>query len=144
MTATTAIAIYAAVLSTAGLAWQVFSWAHRRRSHVTVQARIAFVGYDALQVISIEATNTSDHPVRVTSAGLMLQDGSGRQFVILRQPDGATLPGVVQPHDSATTWIAQADAESEGGFDVFAPVTAWVNLATGQAVTSKPRPLMTR
>jgi hypothetical protein len=140
------VAIYAAVLATGSVAWQVYVWRHRRRSHVHVEARMAIIGMTdegTLPAVSVTATNRSDHAVWVAGVGLDLQDGSGRQLHFAQRFPGADLPGVLQPHDSSAALIEQAAVEGEG-LSILEPVTAWARLATGELVRFKPRPLMRR
>lgn len=141
MDATIAIAGYAAIVSTAALGWQVYSWRDQRRSHVAVEARFALAilpdSDPAAKVVAIGVANRSDHPVRVTGAGLDLQDDSGYQLHTFGQFPGATLPGVVSPRDSASAFLPLEKVEEEG-IDITEPVTAWARLATGELVKSKP------
>lgn len=131
------VAAYAALVATASLAWQVYTWWHRRKSHVEVSASIAILAFSTgiKQAISIEVTNHSDHTIRVTGAGLDMQDGSQMELHILEPPSGSTIPGTVQPRDSAKTWIEQAAYEAQG-INPLEPVTAWAKLATGETIRS--------
>lgn len=143
-TVAVAVAAYAAVVATASLAWQIYAWRHRQRSRVTVVVRLAIASLApgvTLQAITITATNNSEHAVRVTSVGLDLDRGDGWQF---HQPVpiyGASLPGVIQPHDAGVGMIDRATAVGEG-LDLGKPVVAWVRLATGEAVNSEPTQLL--
>lgn len=140
------VAGYAAVVSTASLAWQVVSWHLARRNRVTVTIAFALVGLPqgTLEAIAVNVVNRSDHTVRVAGAGLYLQDGSQRQFQIFHPPEGATIPGPVASHDSGETYMPIADARATWDVDVFAPLTGWVRLATGETVESKPTTLRSR
>jgi hypothetical protein len=142
--ATTVIAAYAGVVSTAALGWQIYSWQHKRRSHVDVEARFALAVLSSREspakVIAIGVANHSDHAVRVTGAGLDLQDGSGCQLHHIGQFPGATLPGVVASRDSASAYLPLDQVEAEG-INIAMPVTAWARLATGELVKSTPTPL---
>jgi len=139
------VAAYAALVATASLGWQIYTWWHRRKSHVEVSASIAILGFStgAKQAIGIDVTNHGDHAIRVTGAGLEMQDGSDAQLHILNPPPGATIPGTIQPRDSAKTWIEQAEYE-EQGISPFEPVTAWAQLATGEFIRSRTAPIMSR
>lgn len=146
MSAALVIAGYAAIVASLSLLWQIYLWRHRRRNHVEVSAQIALMGMtdgSSLQVIAVTATNHSEHPVRVTGAGIDLQDNSGAALHIIDPPPGSTVPGVVQPHDSGQTFVAQGDYEDRG-ISPYDPVVAWVRLATGELVKSKPATLMQR
>jgi hypothetical protein len=143
MGSTTAIAIYAAVVATAGVAWQVYTWLRLHGTRVRVTVSNAFLTFpDHLpQVAMITVRNLGGHPIRVTSAGFDFQDGSGRTVVLTQPPPGASLPGIVQPRDSAETWVEEQHFTSSG-IDVFRPLVAWARLATGETFKSKPTTLM--
>jgi hypothetical protein len=143
--ATTVIAGYAAIVATGGLAWQVYSWQHRRGVHVDVKVRygIAAPIAEAVHMISIEACNRGEHVVRVDGIGLDLQDGSGSTYQQVQKFNFATLPGSIKPFDAANSFIAVAEAE-QAGFDIYEPVTAWVRLATGETIKSAPTRLRSR
>lgn len=138
------IAGYAAVVSTAALGWQVYSWRHKRQSHVDVDARLALAflpdSDSPEKVVAVSVANRSDHPVRVTGAGLDLQDGSGYQLHHVGQFPGSTLPGMVEPYDSASAFLPLEQIEAEG-IDFSRPVIAWARLATGETRKSRPRSL---
>lgn len=144
MSAALLVAGYAAIVATLSLLWQIYLWQHRRRSHVEVSAQIALMGMTdgrSLQVMAISATNNSEHSVRITGAGVDLQDQSGAALHIIDPPPGSTVPGVVQPHDSGQTFVSQGEYEDRG-ISPYEPVVAWVRLATGELVKSKPAALM--
>ena len=142
------VAGYAALVSTASLTWQVVSWRLARKSRVEVTVNAAMLPYDdgrVLDGVTVNVVNNSDHAVRVTSAGLVLTDGSNRDLVQMSTPSGATLPGLIAPHDSAMTYFLVEDLEREtDGIDIYAPLAGWVQLATGERVKSKPRVTRTR
>ena len=137
-------AIYAAVVATAALGWQVFQWRHRRKSHVSVDVKLAIFPMTAGGVrdgVTIDVTNRSERPIRVTSAGLFMQDGSRRTFVQPQQPPGAELPGIVESYDSKLTYFWREDLTA-AGFDLTRPLQAWANLATGEQERSPKRTLL--
>jgi hypothetical protein len=141
------VAGYAAIVSTASLAWQVYSWRLARKSRVEVNVSAALLGMtdgSSVDAISVGVVNHSDHPVRVTGVGLYLQDGSGRQMHQVQVPPGAELPGTVDPHDSGSTYFLVENVEQEAGIDVYAPISGWVHLSTGETVGSKARVIRTR
>jgi hypothetical protein len=139
------VAIYAATASTIALGWQVFTWRHSRSTRVKVEARMAIVGGPSPEtIVAITALNDSEHPVRVSSVGLVLQDGSRRDVVVTRLPAHAGgLPGIVAPHDSGTAHM-HFEHVAAAGIDAYRPVTAFVWLSTGERVESKPVALMRR
>jgi hypothetical protein len=74
-------------------------------------------------------------PVRVTSAGFNLQDGSRNVLAIAHQPSGATLPGVIGPHDSGFTYLPE---EALGPLDRFRPEShGFVNSEGSSAANSR-------
>ncbi len=138
MDATTAIAVYAAVVATVSGGWQVYTWRRDRQTRIDVSVTNAFLTFDQglSPMALITAVNRSRHPVRVESMGFDVQDESGRTLVITAQPPGSTLPGEVRPQDSGKTWIEQAELASRG-FDLTRPLAGWVNDATGKRHRSK-------
>lgn len=139
------IAIYAAIVGSGALGWQVFQWSHARRVRLVVTARRAAIGFgpdNIPPVVAISAVNNSDFQVNIAAAGTDMQDGSGGTLNMMPMP-GATIPGVVAPHDSATAFLRQDSAE-EAGLDLYQPVRAWVRLSTGQTIYSDAEPLLRR
>jgi hypothetical protein len=53
------------------------------------------------------------------------------------------LPGIIEPNDSAFTYLLREEAERQG-IDIFRPVVAWIRLSTGELVRSEGHPLMRR
>jgi hypothetical protein len=138
------VAGYAAVVATASLAWQIYAWRHRHRSRVDVSVRLAIGAPSAnatVHAISVTATNRSEHPVRVVGVGLDLNRPDGWQFHQAAPIYGATLPGVVQPHDAGEAMIDRGAAEQED-LDLGEPAIAWIRLATGETVNSEPTQLI--
>ena len=135
------VTAYAALVATAALGWQVWTWRQQRRP-VKVRVALACVGYPdgPVWTVAVEAINRSDHAVNVRSAGLMMQDGTGREWVIVRPLDISKLPGAVEPHDAAGVFVT-ADSVREH-FDLLRPVVGWVRLASGDVVRSERVKLM--
>jgi hypothetical protein len=106
------VAIYAAVVSTIALGWQIQKERRARRPQVEVQVSYALLGYpnrDPAEAVEITARNRGDLPVRVNSAGFDLQDRSGNALAITWQPPGATLPGAIGPRDSGFTYLLREE-----------------------------------
>jgi hypothetical protein len=138
------VAIYAAIVSTVALGWQILKERRARRPQVDVKVALALIappGGEVLETVQIEARNRGDHPIRVTSAGFNVQDDSGNTVVMTWQPPGSTLPGVIGPRDSGMTYLLRDEL---GPLDVFRPLVGWVSLSTGERVHSRPRTLMRR
>lgn len=138
------IAGYAAVVATGALGWQVWDKYQARRPQVEVKISYSILAYPtggAGEAAHIEARNRGDLPVRVTSAGFKLQDGSGNVLALLQPQPAATLPGVIGPHDSGFTYLLK---EELGPLDPFRPLVGWVSLSTGERIHSKPTRLLSR
>jgi hypothetical protein len=132
--------IYAAVIATVALGWQIYIWHRTRRTRVRVKlanAIMPLVLGGVEHVISVEVINDSGHQVRVTGFGLMANDGSGQQAFFISPVAGSTLPGPIAPHDAATglnPWSGMVGAP----IDFNRPVKAFAILASGERCFSKP------
>jgi hypothetical protein len=140
---TTAIAIYAAVIGTLGLAWQVYSWRRANSTKVRVKLADAFIPGITEHAAMITAINQSSHMVKVTSVGFIAQDGSKRDVLLTTQSFGATLPGPVEPRDSGMAWL-DIDEAARAGIDIYRPLVGWVRTSDDQRFESKPAPLLRR
>lgn len=126
-----AVAIYAAVVSTVVAAIRVADWdrqrKHRREPPIVVTAKYAYMGFEqgVVGAFVIKVENHADHPLRVTSLGLVLQDDSGQHLHQVAKPPGATLPGPIPAHDSGLTYFREEALERDHGFDKYKPVEAW-------------------
>jgi hypothetical protein len=88
--------------------------------------------------IGLTLVNRLDHPVTWTSAGINLQDGSGRHLALIdAAPPGMGLPQRVESHDSKFTMVAAQQLRDEG-FDLSRSMTARASVATGETVVSAP------
>jgi hypothetical protein len=137
---TTVIAIYAAAVATAGLIWQIVSRVAARRTVVRVRVAPGLVtpgvmGPGVGDVVII-MSNRSDHPVRITSAGLRLQDGSKRELVMLRPISDGTLPQVVPSHDAHQVYMDLRELQGIG-IDFHRPIVAWARTSDDHQFTSK-------
>jgi hypothetical protein len=140
---TITIAAYAAAVSTLGLGWQIFAWARSRRTHVKVAVSNAVMAgpLGPLHVLAVQATNESEHTVRVTMFGLEANDGSGRQLIFVNPVPGSDLPGQIAPHDSAAGYqpIGSIDGRE---VDLRKPVIAFIKTSTNQRYRSRPASLV--
>jgi hypothetical protein len=137
------IAIYAALISTAVLGWNVYSWVQSRRTRLSVNISNAIMGepLGTLHVLAVQATNRGDHSARVTSFGLEANDDSGRQLVFVNPVNGSTLPGPIAPHDSGTGY-QPIDTINPAEVDLRKPVVAFVQTADNGRYRSKPARLV--
>lgn len=136
------IAIYAAIVSTVALGWQILKERRARRPQVEVTISYALMNIPprgAVEAVHVEARNRGDHPVRATSAGFKVQDGSGNVAAIVHQQPAATIPGVIQPRDSAFTYLLENEL---GPLDPTRLLVGWVSLSTGERFYSKERRLV--
>jgi hypothetical protein len=141
---TIALAIIGALTGPAALGWQVFTWHHARKTKVTVSVALIALGLDEpVWAVNVTVTNHNDFPIRISSAGFVMQDGSGRSFVIFHKPPLAELPGTISPHDSAMTYLQQEEAE-RAGLDLYRPLTGWARTSTDETFRSKPVTLLVR
>ena len=146
MSASTVIALYAAIVATLLAVFQIYSWWHARQPHVRVEVSRGFLAMDdgsMIDAVIINVVNDGDHPVRVTAAGLLMQDGSGNAMQDLSTVPGADLPGPVPARDSGMTYLL-AEAVQQRGIDIYRPVTAFARLSTRQTLHSGPTRIAAR
>ncbi|MDW5593015.1 hypothetical protein VSS74_01610 [Conexibacter stalactiti] len=138
MTAGEIVGIYAAVASTCALGWQVYSWKRSRSTRVEVLAEIGMTVDPPETLVTVTVINSSEHPVRVASCGLDLQDGSEGQLPMMHQANVAgTVPGTVPARDAGTGHFYVQEVQA-AGIDLDAPLTAYAWLSTGRRLTSRP------
>jgi hypothetical protein len=132
------IAIYAALVGTGSLGWQIRSAAVARRPGITVKVSNAGHPYPGHMVwhVAVAAVNRGERPVEVTGAGLYLQDGSGGTLVPMRVGPLDKIPGTVEPHHSIAVHLP-VDWLEQQGLDLKRPLRGFVNIADG-TVDSKP------
>jgi hypothetical protein len=143
-TARDVFSVIGVVLTAGGLWWRIYTWRHDRQAHVEVELANALpviVGEVGDHSFQITATNRGDHPVTITSAGFVTQDG--RDMVMLKTPFPDALPCVVPPRDSRQTFMASETLE-EAGLEVYGHIRGFVRISTGERYESKPRVLMER
>jgi hypothetical protein len=135
--------VYAAVIATAALTWQVWIFLQGRRHRVDVGVAYAIMGkpLGPESVVVVSAVNRSDRVARVTSCGLYTQEDPPRQWVAFRPDPLSSLPGTVEPNDVCKQFIG-ADLLVSSGFDLHEPLRSWAWLATGELVESEPRRLL--
>lgn len=140
MSTTAVVAVYAALIATAGLLWQIYTWTTQHRTRVRVLKRYGFImlgGGPGTSVLSVEAINRSAHPVHIASVGFMTADR--KQTLMIMQPmPGASLPGPLAPRTSGSAFSPLDDFEQDG-YDTDGLV-AYVRLQTGDVICSKRAP----
>jgi hypothetical protein len=132
------IAGYAAAVSTASVAWQVYQWREKRQVRVEIRLSLFEVPAEGRveQRVGLRAVNRSERPVRWAAAELEPQDGSARRFFIAQSPANP----VIAAHDSLDTWAARAELEP-AGLELTVPVVAIVRLTAGEEFRSPPHVL---
>lgn len=143
MDATLALAIIGAITGVLGLAWQVYSHFDNRRTKLDVSPSWALVtlGPDVVEALKIDVANLNEHAIRITGVGLLLQDGSNRQFYVQQPTILGTIPGTIPPHDAGTaffTWM-----EFKDHFDPLRPVVAFAHTAAHGTFRSEPTTIFT-
>jgi hypothetical protein len=137
----TAVAIYAALVGSGALGWQVFQWRHARSVRVTVTRQLAvLITQPPTHVLTTEAVNRSEFPLRVRQIGMDWQDDSGDAYMVFLPVLGSKLPGTVEPHDAAEGFMPRVRLEADG-VDFSKPVRVWIRLADGTLVKSNPATL---
>jgi hypothetical protein len=133
------IAIYAAVVATGTLWWQIRNSRRLRRPNVEVGASVmAHVGKrgptDRLQ---LRVAHRSQHPIRWTDVRFYKKGPRGaQQWWTLEGPD-LDLPLTVPPLDGAEGWIDVRDVES-WGFDLDEPLGIEFRFGTGEVIELPP------
>ena len=110
--------------------WRYWTWRQEHGTHVVVEISFGFValGPRLVDTVLVTVRNRSKHPVRVENVAVELNDGSKRVGLVPGTKPGATIPGVVAPHDSGMTWFESADLVPMG-LDLYRPARARVSLA---------------
>lgn len=150
-TVTTALAVYAALVSTSAIAWQIVSWRLARRTllkiHVTrhLFTRTDEAGETTDDNLIVSVINVSEHPVRITKARLaneMMVTGRpmGVEVLFALTPDadraapgmldlGDTLARVIEARDSAEAIVPTRSLEPLG-IQPWLPLAVYVLTAT--------------
>ncbi len=133
------LAAYATVLGV-GLAlgaaivggiWRWWTWRQEHGTLVTVQIGMAFLtlGPNLVEAITVTVYNRSRHAIRVTGIAVETNDGSKRAFAQIVPQVGASIPGVIEPHESGMTWFEKDRLLAEGGINLQRLTRCRVSLA---------------
>jgi len=128
-----------------GGVWRWWTWRREHGTNVKVKLTwgLALLGDHSIESAIVTVFNQSAHPVRVTGAGVEVNDGSGRAGHVRVKP-GADIPGVVAAHDQGSTWVELAELTREG-FDVYSKARAFARIGENdRPIWSKRRRLMRR
>lgn len=146
------VAVYAAMVATGALAWQVVMWLRSHRTVVKVTHAKAWRvqredgaepvpdqrAVMAEELILVRAVNLSDHPVRIVEVHLQPEiDSEEVGIFTIQRAVGDDIPGTIQPHDAGICRFPLDRTEQ----DMSEPILAKVVLATGQVFFSQRRPL---
>jgi len=141
---TTAIAIYAAIIATASVGWQVFVWTVQHRTRLTVYlwgevepvlgVDMSIIGEN--HVAKIKIRNRGGCELRVEAIGFMQEHLSVLTDVQWRAPESSP-PGIIPPRDNRECTVLLEDLEMIG-INFAEPAAAWVELASGREFRSTP------
>ena len=127
-----------------GGVWRWWTWRQEHGTLVTVQIDIGVVkaGPAVAGAITLTVYNGSAHPVRVSGVALQHNRGPRGTFVQVVPQIGATIPGVISPHDSGMTWFETDYLEAQG-LDLTRPAWGRISLAEQSAfIYSKRKRLL--
>ena len=101
------VAVYAALVASAALGWQVYSWRAKHATLVRVEASWGLLDLGMAGVSGpmclVTVYNRSAHPLSVVGVGLVLAKDRSTSIPILSQPR-ATVPGTLPPRSQGVTW----------------------------------------
>jgi hypothetical protein len=108
-----------------GGAWRFYVWRREHGAKVSVEISFGFPTFAPVPLVVVTVHNPFDHPVSVSSVAIEMNDGSRRVAIEPWRHRGATVPGVVNPHDTGMTWF-DFNQLVEGGLKPEKPVRARV------------------
>src|SRR4051812_27289542 len=117
MTITTAIAIYAAGVGTAGFAWQVFGWwrANHIRLRVHAEGDLSLRGpRNVVTAVRVVVLNDSPFEVRIRRVFLLSFEGSDPHRMWLPDEGEEDLSAAVAPRDRLTFHFAMTEGDLFG------------------------------
>lgn len=139
VTATTWIALYAAVLSTVSLIYIVRREKSRRATKVTVSVEKMPLN-DDYEFLSVQVINNSEHSVRPVIIGIECQDGTrlgidddGRFFKI-----GGLINSQIEPDDGKVGVLTREGLLSLAEVIKGDTIVVFVDLSTKEEFKSKP------
>lgn len=153
MSITSAVALYAAIVATGGLSWQVYSYRRSERiradesaTKVDVSVHMGIAGTEPpLEVITVKVVNRSRHAIKLTGVTFWHQDKPGFEFVSFAFAFSHGLPQMIESHDAGEVMFDSAKLRSgKERLDVYRPVTAIARLSTGDVFESTPIQLLRR
>jgi hypothetical protein len=136
------IAGYAAVVATASVVFQIFSW--RRNTQTRIEVKLGpreLITPGALatppeRVILIDMVNHSGHEVAVTHLGFKPQTPGGDHLWIPRPlPTSQPLPIVILPRRSVAVWVTPDALEDH--VNMTEPIQARISTDDGKSFDSK-------
>lgn len=103
------IAIYAALVSTAGVAWQIYSWRREHATRLVVETSWGFLtmndGAVSEQMTMITVYNRSAHEIGIVAGGFLLEQDRKTSLPIIHPPIGATIPGTIPGRSVGRAWL---------------------------------------
>jgi hypothetical protein len=138
MEATGWVALYGAVLSTAGIVSQLRTQRQARRLDVQVELSYLRIGSpDGDYAAHLRVRKRSDFTIRVVAVGFDMQAGTMNKAALHEPPPGATLPGLTPPRDVGFAYILD---NSVSPLDLRQPLVGWMELATARKRLTPSRP----
>jgi len=150
---TTLVALYAAIVATGGLCWQVYTYRRSERTRVDesatkvdVDVRMGIAATDPpVEVITVRVINRSRHTVKLTGVSFRHQDKPGYELVSFAFAFSRGLPQLIASQDAGEVILDSARLRSgEESLDVYRPVVALAKLSTGEVFESPPVLLLRR
>ncbi len=126
------LAIYAAIIATAILAWNLISWwlGHLTRLKVIVEPTRLLMGEAGGpgECLTVIGRNLSAHPVQAIAASYQIIGPPVRHIEIFPTPHPSqSIPGVIPARSMGLRWVAKEDAVELGLIGV--PIRAYVQTA---------------
>lgn len=126
------LALYAALVATGGLGWQIYRGLRDHRTIVKVKLQNVIEDFGPFEGVLATITNYSYHQVRVVAIEL---EGTGKADGTRTQAH-RELDKTIPALDSTTTGFQLEDLDLEDGLDIKSPVRARVTLSTGDTISS--------
>jgi len=142
---TTALAIYAAVVATCAISWQVYTWRHGRQIHVVVtvsKAHPILSDGTVLSMVAIKAVSKTSHPLRATNSAIDAESLPRQTWWAVQPHPLSSIPGVIAPFDSGEAFF-DAEKLAEQRIDLKKPIRGGIKLSTDDMIWSEPTVLET-
>jgi hypothetical protein len=142
---TTIVALYAAIVATGGLCWQVYSYLRSEQARqdelatkINVDVRMGIAATEPpREIITVRIVNRSHHAVELTGVSFQHQDKPGYEIVSFAFAFSRDLPQKIESHHAGEVMFDSSRLRSgEDALDVYRPVVALARLSTGDVFES--------